>query len=199
MGCAGRVANGINTVHLSYVREKTGHALAGARQWIPAEDVKDPVKSLVTGLPLDLRFRTKGQLAIDILGDAYADGLAFDFVCGDEVYGSCTDLRQFLEDRGQAYVLRVASNFMLTLAAGTKLTCADAVRKLLRRQGWEVRSAGQGSKGERWYAWAWLATASPRHSLLVRRHLKTGKLAFHYCFIPDGQAASKARLIRAAG
>jgi SRSO17 transposase len=35
MGCAGRVANGINTVHLSYVREKTGHALAGARQWIP--------------------------------------------------------------------------------------------------------------------------------------------------------------------
>ena len=36
MGCAGRVANGINTVHLSYVREKTGHALAGARQWIPA-------------------------------------------------------------------------------------------------------------------------------------------------------------------
>ena len=35
MGCAGRVANGINTVHLSYVREKTGHALIGARQWIP--------------------------------------------------------------------------------------------------------------------------------------------------------------------
>ena len=111
MGCAGRVANGINTVHLSYVREKTGHALVGARQWIPAEDIADPVKSLVTGLPLDLRFRTKGQLAIDILDDAYADGLSFDFVCGDEVYGSCTELREFLEERGQAYVLRVASSF----------------------------------------------------------------------------------------
>jgi hypothetical protein len=37
MGCAGRVANGINTVHLSYVRERTGHALIGARQWIPAK------------------------------------------------------------------------------------------------------------------------------------------------------------------
>jgi hypothetical protein len=45
------------------VREKTGHALAGARQQIPEEQVKDPVKALVTGLPLDLRFRTKGQLA----------------------------------------------------------------------------------------------------------------------------------------
>jgi hypothetical protein len=31
------VANGITTVHLSYVRERTGHALIGARQWIPAE------------------------------------------------------------------------------------------------------------------------------------------------------------------
>jgi SRSO17 transposase len=200
MGCAGRVANGINTVHLSYVREKTGHALAGARQWIPAEDIADPVKSLVTGLPLDLRFRTKGQLAADILADAYSDGLFFDFVCGDEVYGSCTVLRRFLEDSGQAYVLRVASSFILTLAAGTTMTCADAAKTLLEHdRRWEVRSAGSGSKGGRWYAWAWIGTASPRHSLLVRRHLKTGELAFCYCYVPEGQLASKARLIRAAG
>ena len=200
MGCAGRVANGINTVHLSYVREKTGHALIGARQWIPEEQVRDPVRSLPAGLPPGLRFRTKGQLAIDILADAYADGLSFDFACGDEVYGSCTELRQFLERRGQGYVLRVASSFMITLAAGTRMTCADAVRKLLKgKAGWEVRSAGKGSKGERWYAWAWIATASPRHSLLVRRHLKTGELAFHYCFTPEGQAVSKSLLIRAAG
>jgi SRSO17 transposase len=200
MGCAGRVANGINTVHLAYVREKTGHALIGARQWIPAEDISDPVKSLVTGLPLDLRFRTKGQLAVDVLQGAYGDGLEFDFACGDEVYGSCTELREFLEDRGQAYVLRVASSFVFVLAPGVMVTCADAVKKLLKgKRGWEVRSAGKGSKGERWYAWAWLATASQRHSLLVRRHLKTGELAFHYCYVPSGQLASKARLIRAAG
>jgi SRSO17 transposase len=122
MGCAGRVANGINTVHLSYVRENTGHALIGARQWIPEEQIKDPVRSLVTGLPLGMVFRTKGQLAIDVLTGAYAGGLAFGFACGDEVYGSCTELRQFLEQRGQAYVLRVASSFTLTLAAGTAKT-----------------------------------------------------------------------------
>ena len=200
MGCAGRVANGINTVHLSYVREKTGHALVGARQQIPAEDIRDPVKSLVTALPLNLRFRTKGQLATGIMDGAYADGLSFDFACGDEVYGSCTGLREYLEGRGQAYVLRVASNFVLALTAGTAMTCAKAVRKLLKdKRAWEVRSAGKGSKGERWYAWAWIGTASPRHSLLVRRHLKTGELAFHYCFVPAGELASKARLIRAAG
>src|SRR5260370_40988741 len=42
LGCAGRVANGINTVHLSHVREKPGHALAGARQGIPREHSDHP-------------------------------------------------------------------------------------------------------------------------------------------------------------
>jgi SRSO17 transposase len=51
MGCAGRVANGINTVHLSYVRARTGHALIDARQWSPQEHIEDRVKSLVMGLP----------------------------------------------------------------------------------------------------------------------------------------------------
>ena len=90
LGCAGRVANGINTVHLSYVREKAGHALIGARQWIPREHLEDPVKSLLMGLPPDLGFRTKGQLAIDISKDAAAGGIRPDFYCGDEVYGNCT-------------------------------------------------------------------------------------------------------------
>jgi SRSO17 transposase len=200
MGCAGRVANGINTVHLSYAREGTGHALIGARQWIPREQVTDPVTSLVTGLPGGLRFRTKGQLAVDVLADAYADGVTFGFICGDEVYGSSPDLRGYLESRGQAYVLRVASNFSLTLAGGRTLTCAQAVKTLLKgKRSWEVRSAGRGSKGQRWYAWAWLGTGSGEHSLLVRRHLKTGELAFHYCFVPAGQQVPKARLARAAG
>ena len=152
------------------------------------------------GLPLDLAFRTKGQLAIDISTDAAADGIRPDFYCGDEVYGSCTQLREHFEAGGQAYVLRVPSNFTLTVAAGTKMTCAEAVTALLRHERrWEVRSAGSGSKGERWYAWAWIATASPRRHLLVRRHLRTGELAFHYCWVPDGQLLTKARLIRAAG
>jgi SRSO17 transposase len=200
LGCAGRVANGINTVHLSYVREGTGHALIGARQWIPREQVEDPVKSLVMGLPPDLEFRTKGQLAIDISTGAAADGIRPDFYCGDEVYGSCTQLREHFEATGQAYVLRVPSNFMIALAAGMKLTCAQAVARLVKdKRRWEIRSAGHGSKGERWYAWAWLATAPARHYLLVRRHLRTGELAFHYCFVPEGQLLTKARLIRAAG
>jgi SRSO17 transposase len=200
LGCVGKVANGIATVHLSYVRERTGHALIGARQWIPAGHISDPVCSLVMGLPDDLVFRTKGELAIDVLAESFADGVRFDFACGDEVYGACTKLREFLEARRQAYVLRVPCSFHLTLARSLTLTCANAASQLLKDpRRWEVRSAGHGSKGERWYAWALLATASPRHHLLIRKHLKTGELAFHYCYLPEGQPVSRTRLVRAAG
>jgi SRSO17 transposase len=200
MGCAGGVENGINTVHLSYVREGTGHALIGARQWIPAGQIADPVRSLTMALPLDLQFATKGQLARAIVCDALGDGVIVDFVCGDEVYGSCTQLRGYLEEQHQAYVLRVPSSFRVTLARGVTLTCAQAVRRLCASgRRWEIRSAGKGSKGERWYAWACIATSSPRHCLLIRRHLRTGELAFHYCHVPEGQPAGLTRLIRAAG
>lgn len=143
LGCAGKVANGINTVHVAYVRDGAGHALIGARQWVPREHIEDPVKSLVMGLPLNLRFRTKEQLAIDFSTDAAADGIRPDFYCGDEVYGTCTQLREHFETQGQAYVLRVPSNFTLTLAAGTKMTCAEAVQALLRHPG-AGRSAPPG-------------------------------------------------------
>jgi len=200
LGCAGKVANGITTVHLAYVREQAGHALIAARQWIPREQAGDPVQRQIMGLPDDLVFRTKGQLAVDLLTEAFADGIGLDFVCGDEVYGSCTELRGYLEGRGQGYVLRVPSNFHLTVARGVRLSCKQAAARFLagdRR--WEVRSAGKGSKGARWYAWAWLATTSPRHYLLIRRHRVTGELAFHYCYVPEGQVVSLSRLIRAAG
>jgi SRSO17 transposase len=197
LGCAGKVANGINTVHLAYVREGAGRALTGARQWIPRAQIEDLARSVAMGLPADLEFRTKGQLAIGIASDALAGGTRFDFFCGDEVYGGCTQLREFFEDHGQGYVLRVARSFRLTLPGGRKITCAKAASTLAVSA--EIRSAGNGSKGTRWYGWSWLATASPRHCLLIRRHLRTGELAFHYCFVPDGQPLTLTRLVRAAG
>src|SRR5260370_1305613 len=113
---------------------------------------------------------------------------------GAEPWGSGRWMRPARAGRGRA---RPAANGRTwgVRARGRKPRGGVATRP--RR--WEVRSAGAGSKGQRWYAWAWLDTASPAHHLLIRRHLKTGELAFHYCFVPKGQRASMARLIRAAG
>src|SRR6266700_1754730 len=163
LGCAGTVASEISTVHLAYVPEGTGHALIGAREWIPAGHLKDPAKSAVMGVPADLAFRTKAQPGIDILAGAFADGVQLDFVSGEAVDGSCTALREFCEACGQACVLRVPSSFRLPLAGGITLTCKQAAARLGSRRGGEVRPAGTGSKGQRWYAWAW-----PRSSRITR-------------------------------
>jgi hypothetical protein len=108
-------------------------------------------------LPLDLRFRTKGQLAIDICTEARADGAWFNFLCGDEVYGNCTELREFCEEHGHGYVLRVPSTFRPTLAPGVTLSCAQAVTRLLSHaRRWGVRSAGparRASAGMRGHGW----------------------------------------------
>jgi hypothetical protein len=126
-------------------------------------------------LPPGLAFRAEGQLAIDLIGEVRAGGVGLDFACGDEVCGRCIRLREYVEARGLAYVLRVPSDFYLTAARGVRLTCKQAAATLLAAwRGWEVRSAGTGAKGQRWYAWAWLGTASPQHYLLIRRHLTTG-------------------------
>jgi hypothetical protein len=84
------------------LRESTGHALTGAREWILAGQIRDLVTSAVAGLPAELLFRTKGRLAIDILTRGLRRGVLLDFVCGDEAYGSCTDLREFCEGRDRA-------------------------------------------------------------------------------------------------
>src|SRR5260370_13755914 len=124
------------------------------------------------GLPADLVFRTKGQLAIGLCADAFADGVWFDFVCGDEVYGNSTELREFCEDRGQGYVLRVRSTFHLVLAGGgDAVTCAPAARALGKNtRRWGVRPARAGSKGQPREALAWLDTARPAQPLPTRRH-----------------------------
>ena len=200
LGCVGKVANGITTVHLSYVRERTGHALIGARPWIPAEQIDDPVRSLVMGLPLDLVFRTKGQLAIDIFTEAFSDGIKLDFACGDEVYGACTEAARVL---GRARPgLCTAGSLHLPPHAGPRghhdlpaggCPPAGQLPRLGGPLRWD-RLQGPalvcvGAAGHRLAA-ASLADPPPPGQR------RTG---LSLLFRPEGQRMSMARLIRAAG
>lgn len=85
---------------------------------------------------------------------------------------------------------------MLTLGYGTTMRAEQAVG-LVEDHGWNYRSAGSGSKGERDYAWAWIGTAS----LLVRRSVSDpNDLAYFSYYSPPGRPpASLAALVRVAG
>jgi SRSO17 transposase len=91
MGCAGRVANGVNTVSCTYAGYR-GHALAGARIWVPAEQLGDEARRAELGIPRDVEFTTKPQLARDIVADMVADHTMPPWFAGDEVYGRSSEL-----------------------------------------------------------------------------------------------------------
>lgn len=196
MGCAGRIANGVNTVYCSYATPG-GHALVAARIYVPVDQLADPTRRAACGIGEDVTFRTKPQLAIDLCRDMLADDTMPPWAAGDEVYGRSSQLRKFLHDNGVGYVMRVGCAFHVDVSAQLTARADTVVARFVGPDAWQVCSV-TGSKGERRYAWAWIDTTSPRHYLLIRKHLTTGELAFHYCWVPEGRPVTVMTLVRVA-
>jgi SRSO17 transposase len=144
LGCAGRVANGVNTVYCAYATPG-GHALVGARLWLPAEQLDDPARRAALGIGEEVVFRTKPQLAQDILAEMIADATMPPWAAGDEVYGRSGELRTFLQDNGVGYVLRVGCAFRIEVAPGLRLRADAAMAEYLATpQRWQVCSVAGG-------------------------------------------------------
>src|SRR5207237_4454547 len=93
----------------------------------------------------------------------------------------------------------VPVNFTVTLPSRRRVPVASLAR-LVPARCWETRSCGPGCKGHRDYHWAWAATASPRHHVLIRRSISDPSgLAFFYCHAPAGRPVSLPALIAVAG
>jgi SRSO17 transposase len=120
MGCAGRIANGVNTVYCSYATPG-GHALVGARIYVPADQFDDANRRAALGIPDEVEFATKPQVAVDILGDMVAERTMPPWAAGDEVYGRSGELRTFLQDNEVGYALRVGCAFHAEVAPGVKV------------------------------------------------------------------------------
>jgi SRSO17 transposase len=198
VGCAGQVTNAINVVYASYTTA-LGHTLVAARLYLPKEWADDRGRRAAAGVPEDVVFATKPELAVQMLTELHQAGALPPWVTGDEVYGRDRRLREWCEDHGVGYVLGVPCSFRITLPSGRRLR-ADTASRLVPTGAWSVASCGPGSKGDRDYAWAWLATASPHHHLLVRRSLTDpGDLAFFTCYVPEGRPATLPVLVNIAG
>ena len=207
-GAVGKVEQCQVGVYLTYA-SALGHAFLDRRLFLPEEWAKDTARRREAKVPEAVAFATKPQLAQAMLEHALALGIPAGWVTGDEGYGSAPALRAALERRPCAYVLAVRRNEPLTVPprapqprlVGLLETAASATAKL-KSEAWERYSAGAGSKGERWYDWAWrpLAETVPagwRKWLLVRRSLDDGELASYRAFAPEG--AVLATLVRVAG
>ena len=98
-----------------------GHALIGRALYLPGGWAADDERRELAGVPNNITFETKPQLAGHLLQHAHDRGIRAAFVAGDEVYGG-RDLRQSIRERGTGYVLAVRSNYMVTLPSGRHVT-----------------------------------------------------------------------------
>src|SRR6478752_3172591 len=97
-GTAGRIENCQVGVFLAYASGK-GHALIDRALYLPKEWAEDPARRKAAGIPQEVAFATKPELARRMIARAIAAEVPFAWVLGDEVDGSDRRLRLDLEQQ----------------------------------------------------------------------------------------------------
>jgi hypothetical protein len=169
-----------------------GHALIGRALYLPEGWAADEERRELAGVPDEIAFKTKPQLAGDLLQHAHDQGIRAGVVAGDEVYGG-RDLRKSIRARGTGYVLAVRSNHAVTLPSGRRLSVKTA-SNLVKPAMWQRMRTGSATKGAKDYDWAMIGIQPDDtpdgqedggHAfLLLRRHRYTGTVSYYLCWNP---------------
>jgi SRSO17 transposase len=203
-GTAGKLENcqiGVFVTYSSLVPAQT-QVLVDRELYLPEDWASDVARRHEAGVPDDVTFATKPELARRMLERLRAAGLPTAWVTGDTVYGGSGPLRAWLEEQRQPYVLAIAANDGVDLPAGPDgsdipmhVLPKEIAAYALDPHEWRRLSAGDGTKGARLYDWALVpltppATAGFEQALLIRRPLDAPddpkKLAYYLTFAPVG-------------
>jgi SRSO17 transposase len=196
-GTVGGIALCQVAVTLTYATGR-GHALIGRALYLPEACAADEEHRELAGIPEEVMFATKPQLAGALLERAHSRGIRAAFVTGDEVYGG-RELRRSIRQRGMGYVMAVRANHTVTAGSGRTMTAAEAA-SMIPGHAWHRMRTGSGTKGIRHYDWAVLEVTSDDtpdghgdgHSvLLTRRHRYTRTLSFYRCWTLGPVALSR--------
>jgi SRSO17 transposase len=200
-GTAGRIENAQVGVFLTYASEK-GVAFVDRALYLPREEwAEDAARREEAGVPEEVRFATKGELAKEMLRRAFEAGVPARWVVADTVYGTARGLRGWLEERRCSYVLAVPATKGVYHEGRQRQ--AHAVAKSLPEGAWTRASAGRGSKGDRLYDWGCVPLPDPDTAevgrwLLLRRDIDDpSELAYYLAYGPKD--TSVGRLVRLAG
>lgn len=188
-GTAGRVENCQIGVFMSYASPQ-GYTFLDRELYLPKSWTSDPERCHKVGVPDELEFATKPQLARKMLERAFNAGVPAAWVTADEVYGGDRRLRLWLEEQQQAYVMAVSTTE--SIAIDFEMHKVEALVATVPESGWLRLSCGDGSKGPREYEWVRVRFNCPdapqwERWLLVRRSLtdKTDR-AYYVAFTPSG-------------
>jgi SRSO17 transposase len=199
-GSAGKITNCQIGVFAAYASNK-GHAFIDRQLYLPKAWTGDPARMRAAHVPQDTAFATKPQLALGMIKRAIKAGVPFGWVTADSIYG-VGDIELALRRAYKSYVLGVTGqhSFWSWNAEVDVAGTAEEVAKALGEKDWVRLSAGAGTKGPRWFDWAYMALATLRadaldpaldqsrwtRGLLVRRSLSDGALSYFTTWCPAG-------------
>jgi SRSO17 transposase len=110
-GALGKTANCQVAVTLDLGTEESSSPLDWAL-YLPEKWVKDPVRRKKAGVPEEITFKTKPELALDLIDEVKGWDLQVRPVLADSVYGDVFEFRQGLRSRGSDYVVQVSGDLM---------------------------------------------------------------------------------------
>jgi SRSO17 transposase len=199
-GTAGRIENCQIGVFLAYASPR-GHAFLDRALYLPQAWTADPARREAAGVPEDVVFATKGDLAQAMLERAFAADVPAAWVTGDEIYGNDGDLRRWLEAQARPYVLAVARSQPVWQDGGQ--VRVDELVATIPEAGWQRIDIGAGSKGPRRYDWAcarlpyWTEDGWAQWLLIRRSVTRPEEVAFSRAYGREETASTD--LARVAG
>lgn len=110
-GRLGKVENCQVAVYLGYV-SRHEHTLVDTRLYLPKEWTKDKARMKKAGVPKGTRYRTRHELALELL-DQHGAKLPHRWITGDDEMGRPYWFRRDLQQRGEQYLLAVPSNTLI--------------------------------------------------------------------------------------
>jgi len=108
-GQLGKKANCQVSVSLSVASDTASLPIA-YRLFLPKDWAEDGERRAKAGVPDDINFQTKGEIALDQIKAAQAAGITPGVVLTDAAYGPSTPFRSSLTDLGLTYIVGVLSN-----------------------------------------------------------------------------------------
>ena len=179
-------------------------SMIDARLYLPKDWCDDPKRCKEAGIPqYAMVFKTKLELAVDIIRHQEGQGISFDFIAADGYYGNDAAFAREIESMGKVYMLDIHSDTEIymerpelvlpekkglkgpkpkrlrTSLPGIKVNAYQATLKNADWQTLNVRNTTKGVlRGDYHFAKVWIwdkSTKEPELRLLVIRKTTSGK------------------------
>lgn len=188
-GTAGDTVNCQVGVFLAYASNK-GVAFIDRALYLPQEWTEDPERREEAGVPGEIIFENKIELAKVMLGRAFGAEVPARWVVADSFYGRSHEFREWLEELERPYAVMVPKTNAVPLG-GRKEKIEQLVERLPEDAYSEVIPTGDSSERRPW-EWACLDLAPDLEKgtsrwLLIRRSSDDpDDLSFYQAYGPEG-------------